>query len=167
MRANFQAIAAAFATNHVPLTQDDEINGMHDELTLRPQTIDPTTSATQTAIYNKLVSSIPALFFRPNSDQTPIQMTYPSIKSDSSGTQYSFVAGPFIIYGGLLTGPANGAVITLSPGTTLLYVDLTATAANVIASGWATPSNITGTSFKVNQPGGAGTQNVYYFAVGI
>ena len=116
--ANFQAINNAFSTNHVGLTKDPLVAGMHDVLTLRPQAGDPTTSASQIAIYNKLVGGTPEMFYAPNSSQTPIQLTYPSIKSDSSTTQYTFMAGPFVIYGGLVTNPSNGQTITVTPTTT-------------------------------------------------
>ena len=69
---------------------------MHTLLTLRPQATDPTTAADQIAIYNKLVTGIPEIFYRPNSNQTPIQMTYPSLLTDSSNAQYSFIAGPLL-----------------------------------------------------------------------
>src|SRR5665213_1530110 len=133
IRANFQAINSTFGANHAGLTQDASIAGMHDVLVLRPQAADPVTSATQTAIYNKLVSTIPQLFYRPNNSQTPIQMTsqYLSTGLTAPDTetylpqQYSFVAGPFIIYGGFLKGPfTKGQGIALTPGTTLLYVDM-------------------------------------------
>jgi hypothetical protein len=171
IKANFQAISAAFSDNHVGLTQDPTFSGMHDVLTLRPQGSDPTTSATQIALYNKLVSSVPELFFRPNNSQTPIQLNYPSIKADSSNTQYSFVAGPFIVYGGFISAPTNGQVVTLSPGITLLYVDLTAANSTISPTvpSMAVPTSITGNSFtiKYQNTGGIGSFDVYYFAIGV
>lgn len=178
LRGNFNAINSVFGVNHVALTQDTTISGMHTVLTLRPQTADPTTSADEIALYNKLVTyagkNIPNLFFAPNSSQTPIQMTYPSIKSDDSDTQYTFMAGPFIIYGGLLknlTQANNGQLITLTPGTTLIYVDLTVANAVIgpLIIGMAIPVNISGTSFNINfQPIGIGEKfDLYYLAIGI
>jgi hypothetical protein len=144
---------------------------MHNQLTLRPQSGDPTTSATQTALYNKLVSTIPELFFRPNNSQTAIQLTYPTIKADSSNTQYSFVAGPFVVYAGLLTGVTDGQVITLSPSTTLLYVGLTVTnfkVNNPVGVSISTATNISGSSFTVRflSFSGATTRDIYYIAIG-
>jgi hypothetical protein len=171
IRANFQAINSTFANNHAGLTEDPSISGMHNVLILRPQMADPATSSTQTALYNKLVSSIPELFFRPNNSQTPIQMTYPSIKADSSNTQYSFVAGPFIVYGGFISAPTNGQLVTLSPGTTLLYVDMTVANSTIspTVQAEAIPTNITGTSFNITyqNTGGFGSFDVYYFAIGV
>ena len=149
-------------------------------MVLRPQTIDPTTSATQVAIYNKLVTygaaQIPNLFYRPNSNQTPIQMTYPSISTGlDNGTppkyliqQYSFVAGPFIIYGGLISAPTNGKVVTLTPGTNLLYVDIIC--ANVVPQAGiviavAIPTNVTGTSFTISFSSTL-KFDIYYLAIG-
>jgi hypothetical protein len=153
---------------------------MHDALTL-VNTIDPTLSSTQVAIYNKIVSNVPKLFFMPSnpgSPQSPIQLTYSSIRTGLQTTtpvvyyptQYSFVAGPFIVYGGIIKAPTNGQVVTLTPGTTLLYVDLIATNNNFASSlvpAYAIPTSITGTSFTIKyQNPGAGTIDVYYFAIG-
>src|SRR5689334_15790317 len=113
---NFQSIAASFATNHSPLGL--ETQGKHSVLTLRPQSGNPTTSPSQIAFYQKIVSSAPNWFFRPSSNQTPIQMSYPSI-SITPPTSYSFIAGPFVVYMGLVTNPTNGQTVTLLPSTTL------------------------------------------------
>jgi|SRR5580692_153550 hypothetical protein len=170
IRANYQAIAKAFAANHSALTDGDEFQGMHRVLTMRPQALDPTTSATQTALYNKLVAGIPAMFFRPNSNQTPIQLTYKSISTSTPTSEYSFVAGPFVIYGGKISPATNGQVVVLSPTTTLLYVGLTTanlTASSTI-SGYSIPTSITGSQFTItNKSGGATVKfDVYYIAIG-
>jgi hypothetical protein len=173
LRANFQQINNSFATNHVGLTQDASIAGMHSALTLRPQAADPTTSATEIGIYNKLVSGIPNLFFAPNSAQTPIQMSYPSIKADYSVTQYTFVAGPFIIYAGRVNGLTNasqGQTVTLTPGSQLIYVDLTMLNAKIsgLNQKMATPTNVSGTSFNISfQSFVTGTFDIFYFAIGL
>lgn len=180
--SNFQAINATFGDNHSNLTTNNETLGMHKVMTMRPQASDPTTSATQTALYNKLVSSIPALFFMPNSAQTPIQLTYPSIKTGNNGAtppvffpqQYSFVAGPFIVYGGFLENVTNGFTVTLTPGTNLIYVDLTMTNLPRFTgggpfSGTAAATNISGTSFVVNYQGTIPpiVPDIYYMAIGM
>lgn len=167
IKANFQAISNAFANNHSGLTTDQLFYGKHTVLILRPQTGDPTTSATQIALYNKLVSTVPNIFFRPNSNQTPIQMTYSSLKADSSDTQYSFVAGPFIIYGGKIASPSNGQVVNLAPGFALIHVDLTITNNNSGVLG-VTPTAIVGNTFTISfTPPASGTFDVFYFAIGI
>lgn len=173
IRANFQAINNSFADNHIGLNQDTSIAGMHRVLTLRPQASDPTTSATQVALYNKLVSGNPAIFYRPNNSQTPIQMTYNPIQTGLQSLnpdvyylkQYSYIAGPFIIYGGLLTGVVDNTAVTLTPGSNLLYVGLIAQGnANFI--GQATPTNLSGTSFNIRIQGALGPANIYYFGIG-
>lgn len=173
LRANFQAIASAFASNHLRLNDNPDTAGKHRVFTFRPQNSDPATSADQVALYNKLVSSVPQLFYRPNNSQTPIQLTYDSIKVDSSENQYTFIAGPFIVYGGILRNITVGQVVNLSPGTTLLYVDLQA--ANVSSSfpkftvlPGPIPTNITGTQFTIyNQAFTTGHLDAYYFAIGV
>lgn len=170
LRANFQAIARVFGENHVGLTQDASVSGMHNLLNFQTSS-DPTTSATQIALYTKLVSSVPQLFFRPSSDQTPIQMTYTSVKADSSNTQNSFVAGPFIIYGGFISAPTNGQVVNLTPGSNLIFVDTIA--ANLkIVQGIKTqvviPTAISGASFTITFTGSiARPFDIFYFAIGL
>lgn len=179
LRANFQAIAAAFGDNHVGLTKTSDVMGKHNVLTMQPVMSDPATSATQIALYNKLVSSVPELFYRPSSSGTPIQMTYPSLQTGIQTTnpnvyyptQYSFVAGPFIIYGGIVIKPTNGQTVTLTPGTTLLYVDLVVANSSFIAPlpSYAVPTSISGTSFNISYqtPGAGETIDVYYFGIGV
>lgn len=171
IRANFQVINRAFNGNHFSLTGDEEFQGYHTVLTMRPESGDPTTAANTVALYNKLDSSmIPELFFRPNSDQTPIQLTYSSL-INSGEQQYSFVAGPFIVYGGLLKAVTNGQVVTLAPASTLLYVGLTSANVKVAGNTLQTgiPINITASSFTIKfQLQNAGFYaDMYYLAIGM
>jgi hypothetical protein len=178
IKANFTAIYNAFAKNHLKLGPPDT-QGKHNILILRPQGADPATTANQTAIYNKLVATIPNLFYRPNNNQTPIQMTYPSINVSSAlSQQYSFVAGPFVVYGGLISNPMDGDVINLAitgPATTLRTVLLCSRNFSGVSNlpggnlliGWAIPTNIAGTSFTIRfevHPGQ--TRDVQYLAIG-
>ena len=171
IKANYQVINNAFANNHNSAAGDATTAGLHTTLTLRPQSGDPTTAADQIALYNKLVSSIPELFFRPNSNQTPIQLTYPSIKTDSSATQYTFMAGPFIVYGGSVVNPTNGQTVTLTPGSNLLYVGLTTSnfSGTAGALNTAVPTSISGTSFNITFQTSFATlpATVYYLAIGV
>jgi hypothetical protein len=180
LRANFQSIFTVWGDNHYSLTGNNTFQGMHNVLTMQPQSGDPTTDATHIALYNKLDSNmIPELFFRPNANQTPIQLTYPSIAVGINGatppvyltSQYTFSAGPFVIYGGLINNPTNGQTVILTPTTTLLYVGLTV--ANFLGSPLviknAIPTNITGSSFNISYATNIipGTLfNVYYLAIG-
>ena len=170
IRANFQAINTVFANNHYPLTGNNEFQGTHRVLTMRAQGVDPVTDATHIAFYNKLVAGVPQLFFAPNNAQTPIQLTYSSLSTGASlADQYSFVAGPFIVYGGFISNPSIGQVVNLTPISTLIYVGLTTAfpekTGAVLA---AIPTNIAGSSFTINYevlaPGGS--LSVYYLAIG-
>lgn len=176
--SNFQTINKIWADNHFPLTGDPQFKGMHNVLTIRPQSSDPTTIAGQVALYNKLVSSIPQLFFRPQNNATPIQLTASSLSTVATGgsgaTQYSFIAGPFLIYFGFLigAGAARGTVVTLSPGSGLLYVGLTGAGVGLIPPTGPRnpiPTNISGTSFTIdynpliNPP----IPIIYYMAIGL
>jgi len=173
IKANFQAINQTFSGNHVGLTTDQEFSGMHSVLTLRPQASDPTTSSTETALYNKLVSSIPALFYRPNSNQTPIQLTYPSLQTSTFPIQ-TFCAGPFIIYAGFIPQPTQGQIVNLTPGTSLIFVDLTVAFLNFPTlfafPAIAAPTNVIATSFNISYPSAllfSPGSGVYFFAIGI
>lgn len=249
IRANYQAINQVFNANHSILTSNSNTMGMHSVLTMRPQSMDPSTDSTHVAFYNKLVSSVPELFFRPNSNQTPIQLTYPSISTMGSETlsgippisitgittgatttinvtstsglntgqqvtftsivgtkelngktatitvlngtqftvpiattnnwvsggnvysllQYSFVAGPFVVYGGLIKKATQGQTITLAPTSTLLYVGLTgANRSNAgLFVGSSCPTSISGSSFNISYANNfVGTLDVYYLAIG-
>jgi len=177
---NFQSIFRAMANNHSQLGLGTQ--GKHTVLILKSQGSDPTTSATQTAIYQKLVTGVPNWFYRPASNGTPIQMSYPTIRTGLQSTnpdvyfptQYSFVAGPFVVYCGKITNPNNGQLVNLTPSTTLRYVGLTITNYKFSGTGSpaaiavAIPTNITGNSFNISfqvQPVGV-TFDVYYLAIG-
>lgn len=179
IRANYQAINEAFAENHAGLTQDVTIRGKHNMLVLQDQGMtDPTTSANEIAVYNKLVSSIPNVFLRPSSNQTPIQMTYSSIGITTSPNyglqQYTFMAGPFLIHGGRIATPANNQTVILTPLTTILHVSLNMVNYKKTSTGLGPletviPTAISGNSFKilfVTQPAGV-TFDVYYLVVGL
>lgn len=179
--ANFQAIAAAFSENHSALGLGTQ--GQHIALVLRPQGSDPTTSATETAIYQKLVTGIPNWFYRPSSNQTPIQMSYPSIVTGIQSMnptvyfpqQYSFMAGPFVVYMGKIVNPTNGQTVTLTPVTTLRYVGLSVTnykfTGTVPSSFFPTaiPTSVAANSFNISfttaKPSNV-SLDIYYLAIG-
>jgi hypothetical protein len=172
MLANFQTINTVWAVNHTNLTGTSP-TGQHDVLTIRRQTTDPTTTATQVSLYNKLVSSIPELFFRPKNNGTPIQLTYPTINAGSGDTQQTFIAGPFIVYAGILTGGVtNGQVVTLTPSSTLIYANVTGIDVSasiernigIVATTLNTPLSSFTVNFFVSPV--APVENIYYFAIG-
>ncbi len=171
--ANFQAINNSFLANHVALTAIDDV-GMHNSLTLRPQVGDPVTSANQSALYNKIVSSDPQLFFRPSSNATPIQLSNSNLNTlktgASGGTQVSFLAGPFTIYMGFILNATDLQLVTLTPSSTLRYVGLSTIlieqAPNQVS--WATATNIVANQFTITYTT-AQFDNlpiIYYIAIG-
>lgn len=165
IKANFQGINAIFAENHVQFNQ--EFQGKHVNLQLTEQT-DPLTNSTQIAIYNKLVAGIPALFFAPSSNQTPIQLTYPSIQTglQSATTyfpdQYTFLPGPFVLYAGLMTSYVSGTTKILSPTTTLIYAGTSTV--NKLKVSFKNNVSISGSSFTVTFDGI--NKDIYYLAIG-
>lgn len=177
--ANFEAISNSLLINHVPLTAVKN-QGLHNSVTLRPQSSDPTTASNQSAIYNKLVSTIPQLFFRSNSNATPIQLSNSNLNTlqtgTPAGTQSSFLAGPFTIYMGYILNCPDGQIVTLTPSTTLLYVGLTTALISssmvTVVPGIATTSvatNISGNQFVIRYNTITIPVNpiIYYMAVGI
>ena len=170
--ANFQAINTVWSANHNSLIGTDT-QGQHRVLTMRAQASDPTTASNQIAIYNKLVSSIPELFFAPKSSGTPIQLTYPTISAGSGDTQQSFLAGPFVVYSGIVRGGiTNGQQITVSPASTLIYANVTAYGVTALANARptvvATSLNSPANTFTVNffPSGGTTVPIIYYLAIG-
>ena len=174
MLANFQAISTSFSQNHIPL--DDEIAGQHNSLTFVAQTVDPTTTSSQAALYNKLVTAggttTPQLFFRSSSDATPIQMTNSnsSIIATPNVTyrQSSFLAGPFTIYTGFLQNVVNGATITLIPSTTLKYVGVSIIDPGLSINKFPSiATNISGNTFQVQFGLIILKPTIYYMAIGL
>ena len=171
--ANYQAINNVFSQNHVPLTSIRDKQGQHTSLTLRPQSGDPTTTASQSALYNKLVTGVPQVFFRPNNNQTPIQMTNSNSSNTSApGTlrQSTFVPGPFTVYVGIINNVPNNTTVTLTPVTTLVYVGLGTYIEGRIGTiiGIAAPVNISGNQFTIRFENGLTPDpvHIYYFAIG-
>lgn len=183
IKANFQLINQVFAKNHVRLNSTDlgNLQGMHSVLTFRANAnaaLNPNTTIDQLALYTKIVSGSPELFFRPSNNQTPIQLTYPSISTGLQSTnpnvylprQYSFLAGPFVFYFGLLD-VNDGDVITLTPTTTLVYVAVLQVGGlgSDKSSAAATNINSGGTNFTVRLPftSFSGPFPISYIAIGI
>lgn len=175
LRANFQAINAAFSVNHYSMAKDDLLAGRHNALNIQNQTAvgNPVTAATQCAIFTKLANGASNLFFSPNNSQTPIQLTYSSLSTDTL-TSYSFIAGPFIVYFGFVNAPTLNQVVNLTPASTLIYVDLQFAFLNQILQNipaLATPTNVVGSSFKITYPTSYSTTpgisfGIFYIAVG-
>lgn len=166
LRANFRQIAASFAENHVELTKSEN-SGKHRLLTIQP-TNDPATDPDEIGVYSKIIGlNPPQLFYRPNLNGTPIQLTYDSINTDPTQTQqYSFIAGPFVIYGGKLEGVSTGNTITLLPATTLIHVDAVVITNGNINRTQIIPSNLAANSFDL-YASFSSVVDIYYFAVGV
>lgn len=177
--SNYQAIATAWLENHVPLTNVDNV-GKHEVLTLRPQGSDPATTANQSAIYNKLVTGVPQLFFRSDTNQTPIQWSNSNLSTIQTGAtpdaQSSFLAGPFTIYVGFFPNCPLGQIITVLPSSTLIYVGLSTILPSGVSPGIATTAaafGMAGNQFQVTFNNTATgiptpkTPTIYYTAIGI
>jgi hypothetical protein len=174
IQSDFRQINSIFNENHVALNQTIPGNsqGMHDLMTFRTQP-DPTTATDQLALYTKSSGADINLFFRPSNNQTPIQITYPSIKTGLQSTspdvyfaeQYTFLAGPFVVYLGNVK-VADGAIVTLLPATTLKYVGLTLLASSATNKQSAAATNIAANQFTVRFFATPDLQTVYYLAIG-
>jgi|GEM_PF-1433905 len=158
IKSNFQTINSVFSKNHVRLnaTEGGNSQGMHNVLTFRTQSGDPVTAVDQIALYTKVIGSDIALFYAPSNAQTPIQLTYPSISTGLQSTnpdvflarQYTFMAGPFVIYIGNFA-EQDGTVITLLPASTLIYVGLVGDGSMGTQKTAAAATNVSGNQFTV------------------
>jgi hypothetical protein len=174
--SNFQTIFSVFTKNHVNLNASDpgKLQGMHTVLILREQTGDPATAIDQVALYVKSVSSSTMLFYRPSNNQTPIQLTYPSISTGLQSTnpdvflpqQYSFMPGPFVIYFGTIS-INDGQIVTLLPATTLVFVSVIQKNAAAAGKQNAAATNIVGNQFTVRIPFNTQPQTISYIAIGV
>lgn len=172
IRANYQAINRVFLENHVQMN-NDEFKGMHDIVNFRAQP-DPTTSATQIALFTNLVGGQTQLFYSPSNSQTPIQLTSSALSTGLQSTnpdiylpeQYSFLPGPFIVYGGKITGAVDGQVKVLAPTSTLLYAGVVTIFKTALNNPQSFTSNLVGSSFTINLLPNTTPQDIYYFAIG-
>jgi len=167
--ANYQAIYSAFSRNHVSMDSNNNVPGYHTSFTMPRQSVDPTTGSTQVALYNKFdANMVPQLFYRPNNNQTPIQMTNSNSSVISSPTQFrqsTFLAGPFTLYVGYIRNATDGQLVVLTPSTTLKYVGLISVTNS--ANG-ALATNITSNQFVVRFGGTApAARTIYYMAIGL
>lgn len=166
--ANYQAIAAAFTQDHIALGTANQ--GEHSSFIFRPQVADPATSATQSALYNKLVAGVPQMFFRSSNSPAPVQMTNSnsSVVSNVGGyRQSSFLAGPFTIYTGFILNAVNGSTVTLTPSTTLRYVGVSIINPGVNLNQFTvSATNIAANTFRINFGLVLGTPTIYYMAIG-
>ena len=121
------------------------------------------------ALYNKDdASTVPQLFYRPNNNQTPIQMTNSNSSVISSSTQFrqsTFLAGPFTLYIGYIRNATDGQLVVLTPSTTLHYVGLISVTESFNG---AVANNISGSQFVVRFGGVApAARTIYYMAIGL
>ena len=173
--ANFQSINTTFFIDHVALTAVENV-GKHNTLTLIPQSIHPITT-NQSAIYNKVISGLPQLFFRPSANQTPIQLSNSNLNTVQTGapssTQSSFLAGPFTIYMGYIVNCPVSQLITLTPASTLIYVGLSTNKKNPTPVASQSLRNAVATNINLNQftivrpAASLVNPDVYYMAIGI
>lgn len=151
------------------MDSSSNIPGYHTSFTMPRQTVDPTTGSTQIALYNKFdASNVPQLFFRPNNNQTPIQLTNDNLSFVQNSTvgdrQSTFLAGPFTIYQGFIINATDNQVVTLTPASTLEFVNLIALTKS--ANG-AVPVSLTANQFTIRLGGGAQPRTIYYYAIGL
>lgn len=173
--ANYQAIFNTFSKNHVVLNSVTNTIGHHTAFTMPRQASDPTTLANQIAFYNKFdANTVPQLFFRPPSNQTPIQMTnsnYSVLDSPTTFRVSTFLPGPMTLYLGFIRNATMNQLVTLTPSTNLVYVGLTtvltAKPATTIVPVYAVPTDITGNTFKIAFPTSISDPIIYYMAIGL
>lgn len=112
---NFQALNTYLANDHIEITDATVAKRItHKQVTLNTLGAGPTTSASQMAIYTKLVNAIPELFYRRASSGTEVQLTVANQNPIKATTNnQSFLPGGIIIKWGtaqFAAGQANSNV---------------------------------------------------------
>ena len=108
-QTNFQQLENVFDNDHYAWDYATvALRGFHLQVTLPQAAADPTTAASQVALYSKSDGTNPQLFYRRQSAGTAIQMTSNTDPS-ASGNGYSFLPGRILIQWGLagISGSTN------------------------------------------------------------
>ena len=171
---NFGQINTSFSVNHDALTDATSANwGKHTFVSLMQQAVEPTTIASEGALYTYSVtptggSAAPQLFWGPESDGATVQLTnyFAPLNAATGGT---FLPGGLIMQWAVVNCTASSVTAVTFP------TAFSAAAFCVQVTGWQTASSnsvifvvnasVTKTGFSIkNQSGSA--QNVSWLAIG-
>lgn len=174
---NTNSVETFLEVNHVTFVEDDY--GKHKFVTMPLQVADPTTLATEGAIYAATgnYSGILELFFRRPSDATPIPFT------ETNGTGFTFLPSGILVKWGNTnktgyTAPDNVVTFPAGPGipaflaTPKVFLTITLLTNNplnankAIALGQVTPINFEANCFQISDR--AATQVFFsWLAIGL
>ena len=132
--ANFQAIKTLVDINHV--TFDVANQGKHKWVSMPVQSSDPTTAASEMAMYTKSVSGVPELFIRRQSDGSVLSCTQATLANPG----YTYLPSGLLIKWGTasLTGNQEDAAQTVN-------YQITSPAFTTVFGLWLAPYGDSGT----------------------
>ena len=111
MQANTNAISTFLGIDHVAFGANG--SGWHQQSTYPISSVDPTTSASQLAVYSKTVTQ-PELFIRGQSAGTVIQMSNINFGTSAGNQGYTFLPGGIILLWGDATVNTSGTAVTFT-----------------------------------------------------
>lgn len=152
---NFDTIQTAFELDHGAYDAGDQ--GKHNQVTMPESSSDPSTAASEGALYTKDTNSRSTLFYRQESDGTSIQMTGPDPSASASG--YTFLPGGLLIQWGTVAAAGLSTNFPIAFGTVYRAIACPTSA----GPGTIAVTALTNSAITVNS-GVAGPYN--YFAIG-
>lgn len=178
IRQNFVEIDSTLTINHYSMNEAN--TGKHKFASFPVQAADPTTAASESAIYSK--TGVPNIFIRNQSDGQVYQLTNmkdASIASFATFTNYlgtlnggwTFLPGGLLLQYGILPSPTDLATITFP-----LSFNSAAEVFSITLGGVRSNTNdkvisildgsITATKFQVTLSGSSPPTNVFWQAIG-
>lgn len=172
---NFSTINTAFSVDHVEYAIAGQ--GKHNKVTMPAQSVSPTTVASELALFSKLVSGVPQMMWRQQSNGSEIDFTSAG-KANPGWTRLP--SGILLKWHSAVSFPGGTTLMTVNtdadvPGspafTNLFTVLITVVGTSVPATHAFGVTNITSPSFTAGKLGGTNnvpnTVALAYLAIGI
>lgn len=175
--SNFQAINELITVNHVGF--NDPINyGKHTFTTFPLQSVNPSTSSTDIALFTKSASTSNGIeiFYRYPSNGTVYQLTGGGTTSLAATNGYCYLTSTLLMKWGLASINTTGSTVVSFPTaggipaftTVCNFVQYTPAANYTMNSNGPWISTFNTTSFTFNAPsGGTFCNQIYWFAIGV
>lgn len=175
MQSNFQSISELIGVNHVGFT--DSINyGKHTYLSLPAQSMDPTTSASEMAIYCAASTGVNPyeIYYRYPSSGTIVQLSGSGTGTGAATSGYAYLSSTVFLKWGTSTGITTGAnVITFPTGGGLpafssvytIYYTQASVATSYLIQSYISSSSTT--QFTLQVPTSGFASSIYWLALGV
>ena len=166
---NFQQVNTIFALNHYAFNDATAgLRGMHRAVVLEAQAAGPATSATQGALYSKIISGQPNLVWRRLNSGPEIQMTS-NLTPIIAATGYTMIPGGLVLQWGTVH-VAGGSSANIPFPLVFGAVPYSITVTTIRSAGAGTMNiyvlngSVTATKFQTESTGGA--HDIYWMAIG-